>query len=149
MKLDSIAKAALAIAALLAAGTYAWNTFFDHAPAVQAAGVDTEEGFGVEGFGFNRQGGYICVSRMIENPFEDGQGKRLSITFYELVKTGGDGQARLYLIGSRVIDYDMGPDLVKFEHVKGETPNDLKEAMEKFKKSRKKGSTNKKSPDED
>ena len=135
MKLDTIAKVAFAVAALVAAGTYAWNTFTDRAEPVQAAGVDSSEGFAVEGFGFNRQGGFVCVTRQVQNPFDAGE-KRYTMTFYELVKTGAEGEAKLHLLGSRCIEYDQGPDMIKFEEIKGETPKDLKEAIDKFNKAR-------------
>ena len=54
-----------------------------------------------------------------------------TMTFYELKKQGADGEAKLYLVGSRVIEYDSGPSLVKFPEIKNETPNDLKKAIEK------------------
>ncbi len=130
MKTDMIIKGVFAFAALLAAGTYAWNTFIDKAEPVTASGVDTKEGFSVEGLGFNRNGGIVCVTRYTEHPFEPGQ-MRQTMTFYELVKAGSDGDAKLYLMGSRCLDYDQGPDLIKFEEIKGESPKDLKEAMEK------------------
>lgn len=130
MKLDSVAKGIVALAALLAAFTFAWSTFTDRASPAYAAGVDTREGFAIEGLGFNRQGGFIVVSRWAENPFEAGE-VRLTLTFYELVKDGQDGKAKLHLVGSRALDHDQGPDLMKFEEIKGETPRDLKEAIEK------------------
>jgi hypothetical protein len=148
MNMDKVLKAVLCVAALLAAGTYAWNTFMDRAEPVQAAGVDSSDGFAVEGFGFNRQGGFICVTRKVANPFETNE-QRYTMTFYELIKTGGDGDAKLHLLGSRCIEYDQGPDLVKFEEIKGESPKDLKDAVEKFNKGRKKGSASKKSAEDD
>ncbi|MCA8917914.1 MAG: hypothetical protein KDB68_07420 [Planctomycetes bacterium] len=133
MKFDTLIKAVFAVAALLAAGTYAWNTFVDKAETAHADGVDTKDGYDVTTFGANRQGGYIAVTKFSENPFEAGQ-MRHTITFYEIVKSGGDGDAKLYLVGSRCIDFDSGPDLIKFDEIKGETPKDLKEAFEKASK---------------
>jgi hypothetical protein len=128
MKFDVLIRAAFAVAALSAAGTYAWTTILDRADPVAASGVDSPDGFAVEGFGFNRQGGFICVTRRAENPAEPGQ-ERLTMTFYELIKSGSDGEAKLYLVGSRALDYDQGPDVIKFPEIKGETPNDLKKAI--------------------
>lgn len=130
MKFDTVIKGVFALAALLAAVTYTWSTFVDRAEPVAASGVDTKEGITVEGLGFNRNGGIVCVTRYSEHPFEPGQ-MRHTMTFYELVKSGSDGTAKLYLMGSRCLDYDQGPDLIKFEEIKGETPKELKEAMEK------------------
>ena len=133
MKFDTLIKAVFAVAALVAAGTYAFNTFVDRAETAHADGVDTKEGFEVTTFGANRQGGYIAITKYAENPFEPGQ-MRHCITFYEIIKSGSDGEAKLFLVGSRCIDYDQGPDLIKFESIKNETPSDLKEAIEKASK---------------
>lgn len=133
MKFDTLIKAVFAFAALVAAGTYAWNTFVDKAETTHAAGVDTKDGFEVTTFGSNRQGGYVAITKYSENPFEPGE-MRHTITFYEIIKSGSDGEAKLYLVGSRCLDYDSGPDLIKFGEIKGETPKDLKEAYEKASK---------------
>lgn len=130
MKFDSAVKAVLALAALVAAFTFAWSTFTSGADPVHAAGVDTREGFAIEGVGFNRQGGFLVLSGWAENPFEAGD-MRHTLTVYELIKDGQDGKAKLHLVGSRALDHDQGPDLIKFEEIKGETPRDLKEAIEK------------------
>ncbi|MCA8913769.1 MAG: hypothetical protein KDB90_00055 [Planctomycetes bacterium] len=133
MKLDTLIKAVFAVAALVAAGTYAWNSFVDRAEPAHADGVDSKDGFDVITFGANRQGGYIAVTKYAENPFEPGQ-MRHCITFYEIIKSGSDGEAKLFLVGSRCIDYDQGPDLIKFDAIKNEAPADLKEAIEKASK---------------
>jgi hypothetical protein len=134
MKFDTIIKAVFAVAALLAAGTYAYNSFVDNAEVAHAeGGVDTKEGYVVTPLGFNRQGGMIAITKYSENPFEPGE-MRHTITFYEVVKKGNNGEAEMYLVGSRCLDYDSGPDLIKFDEVKGETPKDLKEAFEKASK---------------
>lgn len=130
MKFDTLVKGVFALAALIAAGTYAYNTFVDRAEIAHADGVDTKEGFDVISFGANRQGGYVAVTKYAENPFEPGQ-MRHCITFYEIIKSGSDGETKLFLVG---LDYDQGPDLIKFEEVKGESPKDLKDAIEKASK---------------
>lgn len=134
MKFDTVIKAVFAVAALLAAGTYAYNTFTENAaPALADGGVDSKEGYVVTPLGFNRQGGMLAVTKYSENPFEAGQ-MRHTITMYEVVKKGSDGTAQLHLVGSRCLEFDSGPDLVKFDEIKGETPKDLKEAYEKASK---------------
>jgi len=138
MKFDVVIKGVFALAALLAAGTYAWNTFVDRAETAHAdtgAGVDTKEGFSVMSFGANRQGGFLAVTKYAENPFEPGQ-MRHCITFYEIIKSGSDGEAKLFLVGSRCLDYDQGPDLIKFEATKNESPAELKDAIEKASKTK-------------
>jgi hypothetical protein len=138
MKLDTLIKAVFAVAALVAAGTYAYNSFVDRPQEVQAAGgagVNGKDGFTVSTFGDNRQGGFVAVTKFTENPFEPGN-FRQCITFYEIVKSGGDGNAKLYLVGSRCLDHDSGPDLVKFEAEKGYAPAELKEAVENASKRR-------------
>jgi hypothetical protein len=131
MKFDAVIKCVFAVAALLAASTYAWTTFLDRAQPVEAFGVETKDGFIVQGLGFNRQGGFIAVSRWAKNPFAEGDELRHTLSFYELVKSGSDGTAKLHFVGSRVLDYDQGPDLVKFEEIRNETPRELRDAYEK------------------
>jgi hypothetical protein len=133
MKFDHLIKAVFAVAALIAAGTYAYNTFIDTAETAHADGVDTKDGFDVTTFGTNRQGGYIAITKYAENPFKKGE-MRHTLTIYECIRSGSEGEAKLYLVGSRCLDYDAGPDLIKFDEVKGETPKDLKEAIEKASK---------------
>lgn len=138
MKLDTLVKGVFAIAALLAAGTYAYNSFIGNSDEVQAAGaagIDGKDGFTVSTFGDNRQGGFVAVTKYAENPFEAGT-YRQCITFYEIIKSGGDGDAKLFLVGSRCLDYDAGPDMIKFEAEKGYAPAELKEAVEKASKKR-------------
>jgi hypothetical protein len=133
MKLDTIIKAVFAVAALIASGTYAYSTFIDKAQPVQAdtgAGVDTKEGSSIISFGANRQGGFVAVTKYAPSPTEDGV-MRHCITFYEIIKSGSDGEAKLFLVGSRCIDYDAGPDLIRFEAEKGYAPAELKKAIEK------------------
>ncbi|MCA8911321.1 MAG: hypothetical protein KDB82_06430 [Planctomycetes bacterium] len=132
MKFDYLIKAVFAVAALVAAGTYAWNTFIDTAETAHADGVDNKDGFEVSVFGDNPQGGYICVTKYAENPFEPGK-MRHCITVYQ-IKRKNDGEASMWLVGSRCLDYDAGPDLIKFEEIKNETPKDLKDAFEKASK---------------
>lgn len=134
MKIDTIIKSVFALAALLASGTYAYNSFLDTAEVAHAdGGVDTREGFVVTPLGFNRQGGIVAVTQYSENPFDEGQ-MRQTMTVYEIVKQGTDGEAEMYLVGSRCLAYDSGPDLIKFEERKGEAPGDLREQIEKASK---------------
>lgn len=138
MKLDMLIKGVFALAALMAAGTYAYNSFIATPESVQAAGaagISGRDGFTVSTFGDNRQGGFVAVTKYAENPFEAGT-MRQCITFYEIIKSGGDGSAKLYLVGSRCLDYDAGPDMIKFEAEKGYAPAELKEAIEKASKKR-------------
>lgn len=137
MKLDLVIKSVFALAALVAAGTYAYNTFTEQAPPVHA-GVDTAAGFEVLGLGFSAQGGYICVSKYSEDPTGEGKTNH-TLTFYELKKQGADGEARLYYVGSRSITYDSGLPLIKFKETddKDYSPNALKEAIEKMSKGKK------------
>lgn len=138
MKLDTLIKGVFAVAALLAAGTYAYNSFIGTPDEVQAAGgagVNSKEGFSINTFGDNRQGGFVAVTKYAENPFEPGT-FRQCITFYEIIKSGGDGEAKLFLVGSRCLDYDAGPDMIKFDAEKGYAPAELKEAVEKASKKR-------------
>ena len=138
MKLDTLIKGVFAIAALLAAGTYAYNSFIGSPEEVQAsgsAGIDSKEGFTVSTFGDNRSGAFVAVTKYAENPFEPGT-FRQCITFYEIVKAGGNGEAELFLVGSRCLDYDAGPDMIKFKAEKGYAPAELKEAVEKASKKR-------------
>jgi hypothetical protein len=132
MKLDLIIKGVFALAALVAAGTYAWNTFVDRAETAHAdsgAGVDTKEGTSIISFGANTNGGFVAVLRYAPDPLTDTP--RQCITFYEIKRSGADGEGKLYLVGSRCIDYDAGPDLIRFEAEKGYAPSELKKAIEK------------------
>ncbi len=135
MKLDFVVKAAFAVAALVASGTYAYNTFVDDTETVHAQDTTGRgtDGWVVTPFGTTRDGGYIAVTKYVDNPYDEG--KRQTITIYELKRTG-TGDAQFHLVGSRCIDYDAGPDLIKFEPIKGFTPNDLKEAIAKGAKKR-------------
>ncbi|MBZ0135315.1 MAG: hypothetical protein K8I27_02940 [Planctomycetes bacterium] len=138
MKLDTLMKGVFALAALLAAGTYAYNSFIGAPEEVQAsgaAGINGKDGFVVSTFGDNQQGGYVAVTKYAENPFEPGT-FRHCITFYQIVKAGSNGNAELFLVGSRCLDYDAGPDMIKFEAEKGYAPAELKEAIEKASKKR-------------
>jgi hypothetical protein len=100
------------------------------AHADTGAGVDTKEGSSIISFGANRQGGFVAVTKYAPSPTEDGV-MRQCITIYEVIKSGNDGEAKLFLVGSRCIDYDAGPDLIKFESEKGYAPAELKKAIEK------------------
>ncbi|MBK9975033.1 MAG: hypothetical protein IPP14_09710 [Planctomycetes bacterium] len=137
MKLDMLIKSVFAIAALLAAGTYAYNTLLDRAQPVQA-GVDNRDGFEVLGLGFSAQGGFICVSKFSEDPTGEGKVNH-TLTFYELKKQGADGEAKLFYVGSRSITNDSGLPLIKFREAddKDYSPNALKEAFEKANKGKK------------
>lgn len=137
MKLDLVIKSVFALAALVAAGTYAYNTFVDKAPPVHA-GVDTAQGFEVLGLGFSAQGGFICVSKYSEDPTGEGKTNH-TLSFYELKKQGADGEAKLFYVGSRSITYDSGLPLIKFKENddKDYSPNALKEAFEKVSKGKK------------
>ena len=138
MKLDNLIKGVFAVAALMAAGTYAYNSFISNPAEVQAsgaAGLNSKEGFTVSTFGDNPQGGFVAVTKYAENPFEAGT-FRQCITFYEIRKAGANGEADLYLVGSRCLDYDAGPDMIKFEAAKGYAPSELKDAIEKASKKR-------------
>lgn len=137
MKLDLVIKSVFALAALIAAGTYAYNTFTEQAPAVHA-GVDTTTGFEVLGLGFSAQGGYVCVSKYSDDPTGEGKTNH-TLTFYELKKQGADGEAKLFYVGSRSITYDSGLPLIKFKENddKDYSPNALKEALEKVNKGKK------------
>lgn len=132
MKLDLVIKSVFALAALVAAGTYAYNTFTDRAQPVHA-GVDTQQGFEVLGLGFGGQGGFICVSKYSDDPTGEGKANH-TLSFYELKKQGADGEAKLYFVGSRSITYDSGLPLIKFKESddKDYSPNALKEAIEKM-----------------
>lgn len=132
MKLELLCKGAFALAALVASGTYAWNTFTGSAETVHADGVPSMEGYDVQTPGFNQQGGFIVITKSAEDPTEPGK-KHHTLTVYELRKTGGEGEGKLMYLGSRAMDWDAGLPLIKFkeEDDKAYSPNSLKEAMEK------------------
>jgi hypothetical protein len=131
MKFDTLIKAVFALAAIVAAGTYAYDRFVQRADTALAAGVDGRDGWEVSSF-LNAQGGLIIVTRYAEDPLEPTV-KRHTMTVYELRKQGGEGEAKLLYVGSRVLDYDQGLPLMKFKESdeKDYSPNSLKEIMEK------------------
>lgn len=138
MKFDNIIKAVFAVAALVGAGTYAYNTIFDNAETVEAAGVDSQAGWDVTPLGVNRQGGFFILTKYAKDPSTD-ELKHV-VSAYELVKKGQNGEADLYFVGSRVIENDAGLPMMKFD-VKADAaynPDKMEEYMEKASKGGKK-----------
>jgi hypothetical protein len=134
MKFDNIIKAAFAVAALVGAGTYAFNTFFSSTDSVQAAGVDTSDGWDVTPMGVSRQGGFFALTKYAKDPSTDEAVH--TVTIYELVKKGQSGEADLFYVGSRVIQHDAGLPMMKFDPKSDAdyNPDKMKEYMEKASK---------------
>lgn len=120
-----------AVAALIAAGTYAYTTFIDTPEKVQAAGVDSAAGWDVTPLGVSRQGGFFVITKYAKDPTTSEP--RHTITVYELVKKGKNGDADLFYVGSRVIDHDAGLPMIKFnpDADSDYSPLELKKIMEK------------------
>ncbi|MDC1141540.1 hypothetical protein OAU50_00475 [Planctomycetota bacterium] len=134
MKFDNIIKAVFAVAVLLAASTYAFNTYFSEADEVRAAGVDSASGWDITPLGAGRQGGFFLMTRYVQDP-ATGEPTQ-TITVYELVKKGQSGEADLFYVGSRVVDHDAGLPMLKFD-AKADSdwnPDKMKEYMEKASK---------------
>jgi hypothetical protein len=121
----------LVLAAAAASFTYAWNTFADQSPPVYAAGgggADTNEGFVVTTMLSDSGREYLIVYDYAEY-MGDGQ-KRPFLTTYELVRKG-NGEAELYLVGSRCIEWDRGFPMVGYSNKKIESPDAMKRAQRK------------------
>ncbi|MBZ0135317.1 MAG: hypothetical protein K8I27_02950 [Planctomycetes bacterium] len=69
----------------------------------------------------------FAVQRRVENPFRTGE-YRWTLTFYTLDSRAGERE-RLEYLGSRCIEYDMGPDEMGISSKKGWSPDDIRQAV--------------------
>lgn len=69
----------------------------------------------------------FAVQRRAENPLQPGQ-PRWTLTFYSLTP-GEREESRLKYLGSRCVEYDMGPDEIVFD-VKHWSPDDFRKAYD-------------------
>jgi hypothetical protein len=125
MKLEIIARCALALAALAAAAFYGFDVLTREAEPVYAnAGLAGKEGFTIVSHPDGKGTQYLVVTTYAPNPKEPTEIRRVLIV-YEL-KGDGEGKAKLHLVGSRCIEHDGYWDLLNFEAGKGASPDDLK-----------------------
>lgn len=125
----------LVCAAVLAAVTYAWDTFTDSATPVQAQAVERRGGQDVEMIPLTVGGvDYLVVSSFDRNhsirpDSEDDADVDPSychfVTLYEFSRKN-ERQIDLRFVGSRCVEWDKGFDLVTFTGEKGFTPADFR-----------------------
>jgi hypothetical protein len=121
----------LVVAALLAAGTYAWNSFTASAAPVQATGAALQDRKGVATHTLKiGDVEYLVVSSYGKNFNLREEDKFYNVdchylTFYELNRKG-DNDFTLRLVGSRCVEWDKGADLIGFNAQKGGAPSDLR-----------------------
>jgi hypothetical protein len=74
----------------------------------------------------------LVVQRRLPNPIQPDE-PRWTLTFYAFNPSASDRE-RLQYLGSRCVEYDMGPDLMGLDAKKGYEPYSLKKALENAKK---------------
>ncbi len=127
--------ACIALMLTVIGGLYAYNTFASGAqPAyAQSSGTDTGPKWTVTPVtvGGNQQ--YIVVVCEDENMFDSGPARQMSV--YE-VRQKGNARGEVYLVATRVLEYDSKLGYLNDEQTtgKGYTPLGIKEALEKEKK---------------
>lgn len=117
-------------------GLYAYNTFVAEAEPVHAQGGGaSDQGpswtASVVQVGGNQD--YLVIISEEDNPLEEGQ-KTKQMAVYEL-KAGGEGKAKLFLVGCRTLAYDF--KLVDEQEIgssKKYSPSELKKAIDKMNK---------------
>lgn len=116
-------------ATVLASVSFAHHVFVGGPVPVQAggAGVDTREGYAMTTL---KSGDfeYLVISTdapYVSNKESDQQLKVHTLTFYE-IKRKEDGKADLYLVGTRVIEWDRGFESMDFDLKRIQRPEDLR-----------------------
>lgn len=119
----------LVLAAVLASVSFTHYVFTGGPVPVQAsgAGVDSREGYAMTTL---KSGDfeYLVISTAapyVSSRESDRDLKVHTLTFYE-IKRKEDGKADLYLVGSRVIEWDRGFESVNFDPKRIERPEDLR-----------------------
>lgn len=114
-------------------GLYAYNTFIAEPVPVQAQ-TDSARDWTVTPVRIGGDTDYICVIAEAENPFEKGQTTK-QMAVYE-VRQGGEGRGKLWLVGTRTLEYDFKFPYINDKSTKGSkyTPTAMKKESEKAKK---------------
>ena len=126
----------LSLAALFASAALLMNSLSSGAESVHAQSDYSGSGGYTVTPVTGRSNNYLVLTKHSENPFKQGE-LRQTMTVYEIRPAGKEGEADLHLIGSRCIEHDSGPDLVKLKSPKGESPDELKKQIEKMIETRK------------
>jgi len=120
------------VAALLLAAGLAWRAFMPVPALADGAGASGKDGFTLTTVDAGGGTQYLCMSSYA--PYvASGKGEmRQFLTFYEIKKQGADGEARLFLVGSRCVDFDRGYAELNFKSPRGYNPVELKKLQDKL-----------------